>query len=121
LFKGEDLLVSLPHPIRGELAELVARRFQLLAEPMRIRLLDRLRDGEATVGELADAFDTSQQNVSKHLAALAEAGMLGRRRDGNRVHYRIVDESVFALCEHVCDALQRQLRTLNELVEGVRA
>ena len=112
--------MALPHPIPDDLAELVARRFRLLAEPMRIRLLDRLRDGEATVGELAEALETSQQNVSKHLAALAEAGMLGRRKEGNRVYYRIVDESVFALCEQVCGSLQQQLRVLNELVEGVR-
>ena len=111
--------MSLPHPISVDLAELVARRFRLLAEPMRIRLLDRLRDGEATVGELSGALETSQQNVSKHLAALAEAGMLGRRKDGNHVYYRIVDEGVFALCEQVCAAVQEQLRTLNELVRGV--
>ena len=112
--------MALPHPIPDDLAELVARRFRLLADPMRIRLLDRLRDGEATVGELADALDTSQQNVSKHLTVLAEAGMLGRRKEGNRVHYRIVDESVFALCEQVCGAVQQQLRMLNEIVDGVR-
>jgi DNA-binding transcriptional ArsR family regulator len=111
----------MPHPIPDELAELVVRRFRLLAEVMRIRLLDRLRDGEATVGELAEALETSQQNVSKHLAALAEAGILGRRRDGNRVYYRIVDEGVFALCEQVCGSLQEQLRALNKLVEGVSA
>lgn len=111
--------MALPHPIQDDLAELVARRFRLLAEPMRIRLLDRLRDGEATVGELADGLAASQQNVSKHLAVLADAGLLGRRKEGNRVHYRIVDESVFALCEQVCGSLQQQLRALHELVEGV--
>jgi DNA-binding transcriptional ArsR family regulator len=113
--------MSLPHPIPEELAELVVRRFRLFAEVMRIRLLDRLRDGEATVGELAEALETSQQNVSKHLAVLTEAGVLGRRKDGNRVYYRIVDESVFALCEQVCGSLQAQLRVLNELMEGVSA
>lgn len=113
--------MALAHPIPEELAELIARRFRLLAEPMRIRLLDDLRDGEATVGELAEALATSQQNVSKHLGVLAEAGMLGRRKEGNRVYYRIVDESVFALCEQVCGSMQDQLRALNELVEGVRA
>jgi len=112
--------MALPHPIPDDLAELVARRFRLLAEPMRIRLLDRLRGGEATVGELAGALETSQQNVSKHLAALAEAGMLGRRKEGNRVYYRIVDESVFTLCEQVCGAVEQQLRALNELVGGAR-
>jgi len=98
------------------LAELIARRFRAIGEPMRIRLLDRLRDGEATVGELSDALSASQQNVSKHLAVLADAGIVGRRKDGNRVYYRIVDEGVFALCEHVCGSVQEQLRTLSELV-----
>ena len=111
--------MPLPHPIHEELAELVARRFRLLAEPMRIRLLDRLREGEATVGELSTSLAASQQNVSKHLGVLADAGLVGRRKQGNHVYYRIVDESVFALCEQVCDAAQQQLRALQKLVEGV--
>ncbi len=108
--------MNLPHPLPPDLAELIARRFRAIAEPMRIRLLDQLRSREATVGELADALSASQQNVSKHLAVLAEAGILGRRREGNYVYYRIVDEGVFGLCEDVCGSLQEQLRTLNELV-----
>jgi DNA-binding transcriptional ArsR family regulator len=112
--------MALPHPLPDDLAELVARRFRVLGEPMRIRLLDRLRDGDAAVGELSEALSASQQNVSKHLAVLADAGMIGRRKDGNHVYYRIVDEGVFALCEQVCGSLQQQLRALNELVEGVR-
>ncbi len=111
--------MALPHPIPEDLAELVARRFRVLSEPMRIRLLDHLRAGEATVGELSEALDASQQNVSKHLAVLAEAGMLGRRKDGNRVYYRIVDETVFSLCEQVCGGAVRRLRALHDLVEGV--
>jgi DNA-binding transcriptional ArsR family regulator len=55
-----------------QLLSLVARRFHLLAEPMRLRLLDRLRDGEATVHQLADELGTSQQNVSKHLLLLSD-------------------------------------------------
>ena len=111
--------MPLPHPIPEDLAELVARRFRVLAEPMRIRLLDRLRESEATVGELSEALPASQQNVSKHLAVLADAGMLGRRKEGNRVYYRVTDESVFALCEQVCGAAQQQVRALQELMEGV--
>jgi DNA-binding transcriptional ArsR family regulator len=111
--------VNLPHPLPDDLAELVARRFRVIGEPMRIRLLDRLRDGEAAVSELTEALGASQQNVSKHLALLTEAGIVGRRRDGNHVYYRIVDESVFALCDQVCGALQQQLRALSDLVEGV--
>jgi DNA-binding transcriptional ArsR family regulator len=110
---------TLPHPVPTDLAELIARRFRVIGEQMRIRLLDRLRDGEATVTELTDVLGASQQNVSKHLAVLAEAGIVGRRKAGNHVHYRIVDEGVFALCELVCGALQEQFRALHEVVEGI--
>ncbi len=110
--------MTLPHPLPDDLVELIARRFRAIAEPMRIKLLDRLRDGEATVGELSDAVGASQQNVSKHLAVLADAGILGRRKEGNHVCYRIVDEGVLALCEEVCGSVQQQLRSLNELVSG---
>jgi DNA-binding transcriptional ArsR family regulator len=115
----KEFIVPLPHPLPDDLADLIARRFRVLGEPMRVRLLDRLRDGEATVGELSEALTASQQNVSKHLSVLADAGILGRRRQGNHVYYRIVDEGIFALCEEVCGAVQKQLHALNELVQGV--
>jgi len=108
--------MSLPHPLPDGLVELIARRLRAVAEPMRIRLLDRLRDGEATVGELADALGASQQNVSKHLTVLADAGILGRRRDGNRVYYRIADRDVLKLCENVCGSLERQAQLLSRIV-----
>ena len=110
--------MTLVHPLPDDLADLIARRFRVIGEPMRIRLLDRLREGEATVGELSEALGASQQNVSKHLVVLADAGILARRKDGNRVYYRVVDEGVFALCELVCGSVQLQLRTLSELVAG---
>ena len=111
--------MALPHPLPDDLVELIARRFRVIGEPMRIRLLDQLREGEATVGELAEALAASQQNVSKHLGVLADVGIVGRRKQGNHVYYRVVDEGVFALCEEVCGSVQEQLRTLSELVEGV--
>jgi DNA-binding transcriptional ArsR family regulator len=111
--------LGLPHPLPDDLAELIARRFRMLAEPTRIKLLDRLREGEATVNELSEQLGASQQNVSKHLAMLAEAGMLARRKEANHVYYRIADEGVFALCDQICGSVQQQLRALNALVEGV--
>jgi ArsR family transcriptional regulator len=108
--------MSLPHPLPEDLAELIARRFRALAEPMRIRILDLLRERELSVNDLAEQLATSQQNVSKHLALLAEAGIIARRKAGNRVYYRIADESVFALCEQICGSLQAQLSALAELV-----
>ena len=110
--------MALPHPLPDPLVELIARRFRVIGEPMRIRLLDRLRDEEATVHELTQALGASQQNVSKHLQVLLEAGIVGRRKQGTRAYYSIADEGVLALCEQVCGSLQRQLAELNALVEG---
>ena len=109
---------AVPHPLPGPLVELIAQRFRVLGEPMRIRLLDRLRDGEATVGELQEALGASQQNVSKHLGVLLQAGMVSRTKDGTSARYAIADEAVFELCEHVCGGLRRQLSELDALLQG---
>ena len=108
--------MALPHPLPDEVAELIARRFRLLAEPTRIRLLDRLRDGEASVQELADAVGTTQQNVSKHLRALTDEGVVARRRQGNFVFYRVVDEGIWRLCHDVCGSVERRLGELRRVL-----
>ena len=113
--------MNLPHPLPDELVELIARRFRAMSDPLRIRLLDTLREREATVSELAETVGASQQNVSKHLALLADAGILGRRKDGTRVYYAIADEQVLGLCEDVCGSVQAQLATLAALVGGGEA
>jgi ArsR family transcriptional regulator len=84
----------------------------------KLRMLDQLRDGELSVSELAERLAAGQQNVSKHLALLADAGMLARRKDGNRADYRIADDGIFDLCEQVCGSLQAQLPALTALVGG---
>lgn len=106
------------HPLPEPLIELVAERFRVLGEPMRLRLLDRLREGDATVGELQEALGASQQNVSKHLGVLHGAGIVSRAKEGTSVRYAIADDTVFALCEQVCGGLQRQFSDLAELVGG---
>ena len=89
--------------------ELVAARFRMLAEPMRLRLLNELRAGEKTVTTLVEATGAGQANVSKHLSLLADAGMVGRRKEGLNVYYFIADESLFELCDLVCGRLQKEL------------
>lgn len=108
--------MALPHPLPEDLAELIARRFRALGDPLRVRALDLLRDGELSVSQLADRLGAGQQNISKHLAVLGEAGMISRRKDGTHVYYRIADEGVLALCEQVCGSLQAQLAALTALV-----
>ena len=110
-------LPHVPHPLPEPLIELVAQRFRVLGEPMRIKLLDRLREGDATVGELQQALGASQQNVSKHLGVLHAAGMVSRTKDGNHTRYSISDPSVFELCEEVCGGVRRQLQELEAILQ----
>ncbi len=110
--------LAVPHPLPQPLVELIAQRFRVIGEPMRIRLLDALREGPMTINELAEAVQVSQQNVSKHIGVLAQAGIVGREKDGNSVRCFIADDSVFELCELVCGGLRQQVAELNELLAG---
>jgi DNA-binding transcriptional ArsR family regulator len=105
-----------PYPLPDPLIELIAGRFAVLAEPMRLKLLAHLRDGDATVGELQGALGASQQNVSKHLGILRAAGMVERTKMGTQVRYAISDPSVFELCEQVCGGMRRQLEQLEAIL-----
>ena len=107
---------SIPHPLSEPLVDLIARRFRVLGDPTRIRLLDLLREHDATVTELHEALGASQQNVSKHLGVLLQAGIVRRTKQGTSARYAIADDGVFALCEHVCGGLRRQLTELDALL-----
>lgn len=89
--------------------ERVARRFAVLAEPMRLRLLQDLFAGEKSVGRLVVETGGTPANVSRHLQTLRREGMLRRRKAGPRVFYAIADPSVRGLCEQMCGTIRRQL------------
>ena len=102
-----------------EAIELITARFRVLAEPLRVRLVQALRGGEKTVTELVDELGASQPNVSRHLRLMQDAGVVGRRPEGNLVHYFITDPSVISLCNAVCasvsDRLSREAAIAEEL------
>lgn len=93
-------------PMSDQALEMVAHRFKLLSEPMRLRLLQLLMQGEKSVNELVEAINTTQANVSKHLGILADGGLVARRKVGTSTLYRIADPSLFSLCDIVCNSLQ---------------
>jgi DNA-binding transcriptional ArsR family regulator len=113
--------MTVSHPLPADLVDLIAERFRALSEPTRIRLLDRLREGEASVLDLTEAIGTTEQNVSKHLGVLYRAGVVARRRQGNFVYYSILDAGVFELCDTVCGGLQQQVEALRQVVAAVSA
>jgi len=100
-------------PLTPAAAELIARRFRTLSDPTRLRILDTLSDrGEASVSELTDVLTASQQNVSKHLAALYAEGYVARRKEKTSSLYRISDPAVLELCEQVCSGIEDRLAEL---------
>lgn len=97
--------------------QLIADRFAVLAEPMRIKILDFLRDQEkASVQEIAAALGATHANVSRHLNVLHRAEIVERRKLGTRAMYRISDPAVFRLCEEVCGGLAERHRELGALL-----
>jgi ArsR family transcriptional regulator len=98
-----------------EALNLIAERFKVLSEPIRLQILTILQEEEKNVNELTKAVQTSQPNVSKHLKILLKNGILNRKQYGNTVYYSIADESIFTLCETVCGSLEEQLKSKAEI------
>lgn len=94
-----------------EALELVAARFKVLAEPIRLSILQFLQDGEMSVSSITEAVSSTQPNISKHLKMLQDAGIVSRRQVGNNVYYSIADETIFELCDVVCSSLRKRLET----------
>ena len=85
-----------------EVFEKAAEIFRVMSAPMRLRIISALCNGEKNVGELLSEIDTTQPNMSQHLNTLYQAGVLGKRRDGVQIYYRIINDRVVTLCRAVC-------------------
>lgn len=96
------------HGYPDPLLDLIAARFRLLGEPLRLKLLAALSSGERSVGELVTLTGANQPNVSKHLGALAQGGMVRRRKAGTTIYYTLADLTVLALCDIVCGGIQNR-------------
>ena len=103
--------------LTSEAFELIAERFQVLADPMRLKILHALGDQEMNVTQLMKATGCRQANISKHLRILLLGGFLRRRKEGLHVLYQISDSAVFELCELVCSGLEEKLGKQQQLVK----
>ncbi len=97
----------------------IAERFKALGEPARLRILDALRRGELTVGELVERTQLNQANLSKHLQLLHSLGFVGRSKRGLFVYYRLTDADVFRLCDVMCGRIA-QLQRMSAAVRPPR-
>jgi DNA-binding transcriptional ArsR family regulator len=96
-------------------AEVVAERLRVLGQPVRIRLLERLQQGPATVRDLTESIGAIQQNVSQHLAVMHKAGVLERRKVGTRVFYEIGDTYTMTILDAAKASLARRSEHLARL------
>ena len=85
-----------------EVFEKAAEVFRVMSAPMRLRIISALCNGEKNVGELLAEIDTTQPNMSQHLNTLYQSGVLGKRREGVQIYYRIINDRVVTLCRAVC-------------------
>lgn len=109
------------HSFRPELLPTVVKRLRALADESRLRLLMRLREGEANVSTLVEELEIAQASVSKHLSVLRDVGLVEATRTGTQMVYRIHDESVFEMCQIVCDGAVRHLEEQHEVLNAIRS
>ena len=107
--------------LSDNMLQLVAHRFRMLGDATRLRILQSLEEGEQSVGEIVLRLSGNQSNISKHLQALHDAGLLSRRRRGNSIFYAIADPTIFKLCDLVCHSASERARVnYSELVGRTR-
>jgi DNA-binding transcriptional ArsR family regulator len=97
----------------NEVFELAAEVFRVMSAPMRLKIISSLCQAEKNVSELLSEIDTTQPNMSQHLSTLYQAGVLGKRREGVQIFYRIIDERVANLCRTVCTQIAIETDDLN--------
>lgn len=111
--------MQVPHPIPDVLVDQVAHRLAVLAQPLRIRMIERLElEGQMSVQALADSLDATQQNISRHLALLYESGVVDRRQVGRQVWYQLADEDAMSLLDDVGAQLVNRFRRFSPPDDG---
>jgi DNA-binding transcriptional ArsR family regulator len=113
-----DRSQSEPSRIDPTVLELHARVCKTMAHPLRLALLNALRDGERSVGELSLATGAAQPLVSQHLAVLRNQGLLRFRRSGSEVYYRIAYPKMVQACDLLREVLFEHLRSQEGLARA---
>ena len=98
-----------------ESLEAVARVFSAFSDATRLAILQELKEGRRSVGELVELIGVSQGQTSKQLQLLSDAGLLRREKEGTQAFYSIRDEMVFSLCKLVCEKLNRDGQARSEI------
>ena len=107
--------------MRQQLSEFKADFFKALAHPLRISILDALRDGELTVNEISQRFEVEQANASQQLAVLRNRNIVGTRKEGANVYYSVSDKSIFKLLDAAKEIFNHHLVGVRSMLEEIHA
>ena len=107
--------------MRQQLSEFKADFFKALAHPLRISILDALRDGELTVNEISQRFEVEQANASQQLAVLRNKNIVVTRKEGANVYYSVSDKSIFKLLDAAKEMFNHHLVGVRSMLEEIHA
>ncbi|MBN2325801.1 MAG: winged helix-turn-helix transcriptional regulator [Candidatus Omnitrophica bacterium] len=102
-----------------EMMQIVAQRFKVMSEPLRLKILQLLKDRERSVGEIADILHLKHGTASANLNALAKASLVAPRREGTKIYYRITNQMVLKICEIACDCIHKEIDAMVKMQDGM--
>lgn len=119
---GVSFAQATMEPLRNQdqVFESVAELFSLLSTPIRLKIISAVCHGEKNVSELLAEIDTTQPNMSQHLATLYRSGVLSKRREGTQIYYRLQSDRVASLCRAVCTQVAQELDPDSRLAAAER-
>lgn len=94
-----------------------AEFFKVLSSPIRIAILDSLRNGETSVNEISTLVDQDQSVVSQHLAILRNKNLVKYRKQGNSVFYSVADNDIFKLLDDAMDISKKQIFGIQTMID----
>ena len=100
-----------------EYLELVSRQFKILSDPLRLAVIQELKESEKCVSDLVEILNANQGNISKHLGYLSEAKMVKRRKDGLRVYYSLSSPIIVEICNIVCSKIEEDIKSQMSLLD----
>jgi len=97
--------------------EMHAALCHTLANPVRLKILNALTDGQKSVNQLVELIGAPQANISQHLAILKERSVVTAKRDGVSIYYSIVNPKIIKACNLIREVLFEQMATSGELAK----
>ena|SRR5574341_1545092 len=105
--------------MRQKLSNFKAEFFKALAHPLRISILDELREGELTVNEISQKFEVEPANASQQLAVLRNKNIVTARKEGSNVYYSVTDKTLFKLLDAAKEIFNNHLIGMRSLLEEI--